>query len=200
MSILPAKKYPNPTEINGKIHANLNRRRLSLSHLLLHVHSPFSAVSSRWQVVPTSPAMARSLLEAQLQTARHGQWRPSGNTDPEKNQNCRCSLLWSTPANESTQRLLQCRYNQASIYFHFHRTINLIYIALTTNRLWDMSKCMHDTHASSWRMLYVCTHLYLVPMSYCRYIFIAVPTPGLGQLWIKQLHLKAILNQHQPMQ
>lgn len=168
MSILPAKKYPNPTEINGKIHANLNRRWLSLSHLVLHVHSPFSALSSRRRFTPTSLAIARSPLAARLQTARHGQWGPGGEHRPWE----KTKSQVQPPANQSTQRLLQCRYNQETIFFHFHRTINLIYIDKRnlggfwqqTNSVLDTSKCMYNTHASSWRMLYVCTHLYLVPM------------------------------------
>lgn len=164
MSILPAKKHPNPTEISRKIHANLKRRQLSLSHPLLHVHSPFSALSSRRQFIPTSLVITCSPLAARLQTAAHGRWGPGGE-QPEKIQNWRCSLLWSTPANESTQRLLQCRYNWDSIYFHFRRTINLIYIALTTNKFCLGYEKMHVQHACKVMVYAVCVYP-LVPFAY----------------------------------
>lgn len=166
MSMLPAKKYPNPTEINGKIHANLNRRRLSLSHLMLHVHSPFSALSSRRQFTPTSLAIARSPLAARLQTAGHGQWGPGGEHRPWEKK----KLQVQPPANESTQRLLQCRYNQETIFFHFHRTINLIYIALTTNEFCLGYEQMHVQYACKLMAYAICVY----PLVPCAHVILLI--------------------------
>lgn len=91
------------------------------------------------------------------------------NTDPEKNQTCRCSFLWSTPANESIQRLLQCRYNQDSIYFHFHRTINLIYTAPTTNKFCLGYKQTRLQHAQPTAYT-ICVH----PLVLCAHVILLI--------------------------
>lgn len=130
-------------EINVKLHAILKTKWLSLSHLLLQAHSPSWHPLAQGRLSP--PAWPPP-PEARPQTTQQGQQGWVENTDPEKNQNCRCSLLYSISANQSTPRLLQCRYTQASIYFCFQRTINLIHIALTTNKFCRGYEQLHVQH------------------------------------------------------
>lgn len=95
-----------PLKSMGKIDANLKTRWLSLLQLLLHIHSHFLALCQMGDCAH----QPRHHLVTTGGSARHRQCIE--NTDSEKNQTCRCSLLWSTPANESTQGPLLCRYNQ----------------------------------------------------------------------------------------
>lgn len=77
-----------PWELMGKFMPAWRQGGFHSSHLLLHVHSP-SWHSNRGRAVPTSLAITTSPPEAWDRDSRV--WM--GNTDPEENQNCRCSLL-----------------------------------------------------------------------------------------------------------
>lgn len=115
--------------------------------------SPVSAHSSRRQGVPGSLAIACSAAESQTQICS---W--VGNTAPNK-----IKLQVQPPVKCSSFRQIYQPWDSfgtaiIKTLFYFHRTINVICIALATNKLCLAYKPMHVQHASNFRAYTVCVY------------------------------------------